>query len=91
MSSITEAEIATVTCEILIEKPAKAATIAELVREIPKRVRLSPSDLIPSPTRKGEAIWEQRVRNIRSHKDSRANAIYRGKLIAIPGGYALPD
>ncbi len=43
-----------------------------------------------SETRPNEAIWEQQVRNITSHKNSPGNAIYEGKLAAIPGGLALP-
>jgi hypothetical protein len=60
------------------------------VREIPKRVNLSFEDLKQSTTRPNEAIWEQQVRNITSHKDSPGNAIFEGKLVAIPGGLALP-
>ncbi len=50
----------------------------------------SADDLKASPTRRNEAIWEQQVRNITSHKDSPGNAIFEGKLVAIPGGLALP-
>jgi len=46
--------------------------------------------LAPSPTRQNEAVWEQQVRNITSHKKTPGNAIYEGKLVAIPGGLALP-
>jgi hypothetical protein len=61
-----------------------------LVREIPKRVTLSAEDLAQSTTRPNEAVWEQQVRNITSHKNSPGNAIFEGKLIAVPGGLALP-
>jgi hypothetical protein len=49
------------------------------------------ADLAPSLTRTGEAIWEQQVRNITSHKKSPGNAIYEGRLVAVPGGLALPE
>jgi hypothetical protein len=89
MSRITEAEIASIIVDILAERPNGEATIAELVAEIPHRVTLSAEDLAPSPTRRGEALWEQQVRNITSHKASPGNAIHDGKLVAIPGGLRL--
>jgi hypothetical protein len=75
MARITEAEIADIVEEILRDHSDGAATIAELVAEIPHRVRLSSEDMAPSLTRNGEAIWEQQVRNITSHKASPGNAI----------------
>jgi hypothetical protein len=89
MSRITEAEIAEIVEAILSERRNGEATIAELVREIPNRAALSAEDLAPSTTRNGEAMWEQQVRNITSHKASPGNAIHDGKLIAIPGGLRL--
>ncbi len=89
MARITEAEIANVVEEILADFPNGEATIAELVAEIPNRVKLSREDLAPSPTRKNEAIWQQQVRNITSHKKSPGNAIYNGRLVPIRGGLRL--
>jgi hypothetical protein len=90
MSRITEAEIADVVEEILRDRAGGEASIAELVAEIPQRIRLSAEDMSPSPTRSGEAMWEQQVRNITSHKKSPGNAIHDGKLVAVPGGLRLP-
>jgi hypothetical protein len=89
MARITEYEIADIVEAILSERSGGEATIAELVQEIPKRVRLSAEDLEPSTTRPGEALWEQQVRNITSHKASPGNAIHDGRLISIPGGLRL--
>ncbi len=89
MARITEGEIANVVVEILKEMPNGEASIAELVSEIPNRVTLSAEDLAPSTTRNGEAVWEQQVRNITSHKASPGNAIHDGWLISIPGGLKL--
>lgn len=88
---VTEAEIANVVEIILRERSNYAASIAELIKEIPNRIDLSAEDLAQSPTRPNEPMWHQRVRNIRSHKDSPGNAIHEGRLIAIRGGYALPE
>jgi hypothetical protein len=89
LSRITEAEIAEIVVAIL-EDGSGRATIAELVAEIPKRIRLSAEDMAPSGTRPGEAIWEQQVRNITSHKGSPGNAIHDGKLVPVSGGLAFP-
>ncbi|MGM4963972.1 hypothetical protein AB7714_10735 [Tardiphaga sp. 1201_B9_N1_1] len=89
MSRITEAEIAKIVETILEGTTTGEATIGQLVAEIPEHVTLSAEDLAPSPTRPNEAIWEQQVRNITSHKNSPGNAIYEGKLVAVPGGLRL--
>jgi hypothetical protein len=90
MARKTESEIAAVVIAILKDRPNGRATIADLIAEIPNRIRLEPEDLAQSPTRRTEKVWEQQVRNITSHKESPGNAIYDGKLVAIPGGFALP-
>ncbi len=89
MARITEAEIADIVEAILRERPDGEASIAELIDEIPNRVTLSAEDLAQSPTRSNEPMWHQQVRNITSHKNQPGNAIYDGRLIAIPGGLAL--
>lgn len=90
MSRVTEAEVADAVEEVLIASANGRATIRELIEEIPNYLKLSPEDLAPSPTRAGEALWEQQVRNITSHKSAPGNAIYEGRLVSIRGGLALP-
>jgi glycine cleavage system pyridoxal-binding protein P len=90
MSRVTEAEVAEAVENILHDGATGHASIQELIREIPNRITLSADDLKSSPTRHNEAIWEQQVRNITSHKDSPGNAIFEGRLVAISGGLALP-
>jgi hypothetical protein len=90
MSRVTEAEIANAIEGYLKEKTNRQASIQELVKAIPPRINLSADDLAQSTTRPNESLWEQQVRNITSHKDSPGNAIFEGKLVAIPGGLALP-
>lgn len=89
MARISEAEIANIVEEILADFPNREATIAELIEEIPSRVKLSAEDLTPSPTRKNEAVWQQQVRNITSHKKSPGNAIHDGRLVSIRSGLRL--
>ena len=61
--------------------------IAELIAEIPHRVKLSPEDLAPSPTRAGEVISEQQVRNMTSHK--RGERLTRARNGTKPSNDAL--
>jgi hypothetical protein len=75
---------------VLKSRTSGQATIKELVAEIPNHIRLSDEDMKQSETRPNEAVWEQQVRNITSHKGSPGNAIFEGRLAAIPGGLALP-
>jgi hypothetical protein len=90
MSRVTEEEVAKAAEAVLKDRTSGRATIKELVAEIPNHLKLSAEDLKPSTTRRGEALWEQQVRNVTSHKSSPGNAIYEGRLVAIPGGLALP-
>jgi hypothetical protein len=90
MPRVTEAEIAEAIEDYLKEKTSGQASIKELVRVIPERITLSEQDMTQSTTRPNEALWEQQVRNITSHKASPGNAIYEGRLVAISGGLALP-
>ena len=90
MSRVTEAEVAEAVEAVLQERSSGRATIKELVQEIPNRITLSAEDLTQSLTRPNEALWEQQVRNITSHKASPGNAIFEGRLIAVPSGLALP-
>ncbi|XUM24397.1 hypothetical protein ACRAVF_15115 [Bradyrhizobium oligotrophicum S58] len=87
---MTEEEVATAAEKALTASAHGRLTIKELIQEIPAYLNLSAEDLAPSMTRSGEALWEQQVRNITSHKASPGNAIHEGKLVAIPGGLALP-
>lgn len=65
---ITEAEMAVVVKSILSRRPNKTATFAELRELVPAKVHLSRADRIKSPSRPGEELWEQIVRNIIAHK-----------------------
>lgn len=85
----SEAEIADVVVSILEQTPGGQASYADLVREIPKHIKLTPADLAQSKSRPNEAVWEQRLRNITSHKNAEANFICEGILKEIPGGLAL--
>jgi len=85
----SEAEIADVVVTILKQTTGGQASYAELAQEIPKHIKLTPDDLAQSKSRPNEALWEQRLRNITSHKNAEGNFIFEGILKEIPGGLSL--
>lgn len=80
-SRITEAEMATVVKAILKRKPNNSATFAELRELVPNKIHLSRADTAKSPSRPGEEVWEQILRNLVSHKHD--------GFVSIKGGIRL--
>lgn len=78
MTRISEAEMADVVENILRRKPTKSATFAELREIVPTRVKLSRADRAELPSRPGEQMWVQQVRNLIAHK--------REGFVGLPGG-----
>jgi hypothetical protein len=91
-AEITEEEVAMLTVEIATEQPAGIASYARLRQEIPARYNLSVADLQQSVTRPNESMWEQKIRNIKSHFEAGGNFIYEGYLEHVSRiGYRVTD
>ena len=89
---ITEEEVAFIVVQIAAERRDGSASFDRIRAEIPKRYRLSVADLAESATRPNEAIWEQKIRNIKSHYKSPGNYIHDGYLEHMPGvGYRVTE
>jgi hypothetical protein len=88
---VSETHVAKAVMEVLAHEPDGEAAISTIVKKIPDYLKLSEEDWAPSPTRKGEAIWEQQVRNITSHKGSPGNYIHEGYLAVVKGGLKLTE
>ena len=86
----TEEEFATAVVSYLETLSDRRASYADIIAAMPEFINLTPQDLIISTTRPTESVWEQRVRNITSHKDSEGNFIHQGRLVDIPSGLSLP-
>ena len=85
---ITEEEVALIVVQIAAERRDGIASFDLIREEVPKRYRLSAADLAQSVTRPNEAMWEQKIRNIKSHFEVQGNFIYEGYLEHVPGvGY----
>jgi len=85
----SEAELSVAVLQILSQRPNGEASFGELIALIPTTITLTRSDLTASTTRPNEAVWEQRVRNIRSHKNSEGNFIHDGYLEEVNSGLRI--
>ena len=90
MPAATEEDIALGVLQIAASQPGGVCTFKRAYSEIPNYVHLTPSNRAPSVTRRGEEMWEQLVRNIKSHDTSPDNFIQRGLLEHVPRvGYRI--
>ncbi|MEN3794141.1 hypothetical protein [Fulvimarina sp. MAC3] len=85
----TEAELSFAILGILRGENPPELSVQELINRIPAVLKLTNEDQQQSATRPGEEIWEQRVRNIKSHHDVSGNYLQEGYLEYIPGGLRL--
>ena len=87
---ITEEEVAIVVVQIASQQQNGIASYEKIRQELRRRYPLSAADLTLSVTRPSEAIWEQKIRNIKSHSRSPGNFIYEGYLDHVAGvGYTV--
>lgn len=86
MSRVTEHEIGIAVLHILAAQPTARATVRKLKREVPLHVRLSSEDQAGSWTRDNEELWEQQVRNLKSHSTTPGNIFHDGYVIHVTRG-----
>ena len=77
--------------EILASEPSGSATIARLKKELPNHLNLSDADRADSPTRNGEQVWEQQVRNLVSHRKTPGNIVAEGYATYTPKRLTITD
>ncbi|KOF17909.1 hypothetical protein AC244_16250 [Ensifer adhaerens] len=87
----TENEIAEAVLSILALRSSGKGQFEDLFRTLPKILDLTDADLARSESRPAEQVWQQRVRNITSHKGSEGNYITDGFLEEIEGGLVITD
>jgi hypothetical protein len=80
MPRVSEDEIALAVMQIATTRPDGLVTFKRAYQEIPNIIKLGPSDLAQSLTRRREKMWQQQVRNIKSHSEAVGNFIERGLL-----------
>ena len=87
----TENEIAEAVLTILATRKSGKGLFEDLFRVLPKIIDFTSLDLEKSTSRPAEFIWQQRLRNITSHKMSEGNYIYEGFLQEIAGGLLITE
>ena len=91
-NQVTEGEIGKAALVVAASKIDGVATFEELKREIPDLVSLTSEDRAQSQTRPNEEMWEQKVRNLISHKATPGNIIAEGYAEPVPGeGIRITD
>ena len=77
---------------VLINEPNETGTIRTMVKRVPNFLTLTDEDQTPSGKRVGEKMWEQRVRNLKSHDKTPGNVIAEGYVKRIARGrYRLTE
>jgi len=68
------------------------ATVRTLIKRVPNYLNLTEEDQRPSETRQHEQVWEQRVRNLKSHDKTVGNVIGEGYVSQVGRGrYRLTE
>ena len=78
----SENEIAEAVLRILAASVTGEATLGHLKNRLPEYIKFTQEDLVESTKRPGEPMWEQRLRNIKSHHKAEGNYIAEGYLTA---------
>ncbi|HKQ44974.1 MAG TPA: hypothetical protein VJS47_06240 [Rhizomicrobium sp.] len=85
-----EKHIALGVMQIAASQASGICSFRRAYNEIPNYVKLSTTNSAPSQTRPGEVMWQQIVRNIKSHDKASGNFISDGYLVHVPKtGYAI--
>lgn len=78
--------------QVMANEPKGEATVRTLIKKVPNHINLTDEDRLPSDTRPGEEMWEQRVRNTKSHDKTPGNVIGEGYVRHVSRGrYGLTD
>ena len=86
MSITSEPVLGRAVMRALANRPGGRATVRQLVDSVPQYVNLSDDDHAPSVTRNGEELWEQRVRNLKSHDKAEGNVVREGYVARVGRG-----
>ena len=92
MAKTSEPVLGLAVMQVLATQPNGETTVRTLIRHVPDYVNLTDEDHEPSEKRPGEEMWEQRVRNLKSHDDTPGNVIAEGFVERVGRGrYRLTE
>lgn len=86
MPRVSEKRVGIAVLQILADRPNGEGTIEVLKAELPKHISLSEEDHSGSTTRTNEEIWEQQVRNLKSHDKTAGNIFNDGFVEVVSRG-----
>jgi len=78
MAKTTERVLGRAVMQVLATRPNGEGTVRVLIARVPDFVNLTAEDREISETRLPEEMWEQRVRNLKSHDTTSGNVIGEG-------------
>lgn len=78
MAKTSEPVLGLAVMQVLSTQPGGETTVRILIRNVPSYLKLTADDLKQSETRPNEKVWEQRVRNLKSHDKTPGNVIAEG-------------
>jgi hypothetical protein len=78
MAKTSEPVLGLAVMQVLASRPNGQANVRTLIHNVPDYVNLSKEDHESSGTRRLEEMWEQRVRNLKSHDKVSGNVIAEG-------------
>lgn len=92
MAKTSEPALGLAVMQVLAAEPDGEATVRTLIANVPNHVQLTEEDHQPSITRPTEEMWEQRVRNLKSHDKTPGNVIGEGFVSHVGRGrYRLTE
>ena len=92
MAKTSEPVLGLAVMRVLASQPNGTATVRVLIEHVPEYVALTKEDHLLSDTRPPEEMWEQRVRNLKSHDQTPGNVIAEGFVEHIGRGkYRLTE
>jgi hypothetical protein len=78
MAKTSEPALGLAVMQVLSTQDGGEATVRILIRNVPSYVNLTADDRKKSDTRPHEEMWEQRMRNLKSHDTTPGNVIAEG-------------
>ena len=92
MAKTSEPALGLAVMQVLATRQGGEADVRTLVKEVPNYVTLTAEDQEQSDTRGNEEMWEQRVRNLKSHDTAQGNVIGEGFVERVGRGlYRLTE
>lgn len=75
---------------VMVQKPGMEIKTANLIAELPTYI-IVPNEVMAINASRGDAKFDQLVRNLKSHKTTKTNFIHQGYAEDVPGGFKATE